>query len=104
MNDTHHTATDTPADTPDDTPDDMLRVDVPDPDGRRDRSGPGEAGPGPSHPDPAPAPQQLRLLDASDLPLQHRLDLATRQRGLAHVAELRRVLSAQVARAAERAA
>lgn len=100
MNDTHRTATDTPADTPADTP----RVDVSDPDGHRDRISPHEAGAGPSHPDSAPAAQQLRLLDASDLPLQHRLDLATRQRGLAHVAELRRVLSAQVARAAERAA
>jgi hypothetical protein len=43
-------------------------------------------------------PQQLRLLDTSDLPLQHRLDLDTRQRGLAHVAAIRRILAEQAAR------
>lgn len=40
---------------------------------------------------------QLRLLDTSDLPLQFRLDKATRERGLAHVAELRRLLARQAA-------
>lgn len=47
----------------------------------------------------APA-QQLRLLDARDVPLQHRLDRETRQRGLAHVAEIRRLLAEQAARLA----
>jgi hypothetical protein len=40
---------------------------------------------------------QLRLLDTSDLPLQFRLDKATRERGLAHVAELRRLLARNAA-------
>jgi hypothetical protein len=40
---------------------------------------------------------QLRLLDTSDLPLQFRLDKATRERGLAHVAELRRLLARHAA-------
>lgn len=44
--------------------------------------------------------EQLRLLDTSDRPLQHRLDLDTRRRGLAHVAEIRRLLAAQAARRA----
>jgi hypothetical protein len=40
---------------------------------------------------------QLRLLDTSDLPLQFRLDRATRERGLAHVAEVRRLLARNAA-------
>lgn len=51
------------------------------------------------HPSPQGAPpEQLALLDASDVPLQFRIDAATRRRGLAHVAELRRVLAEQSAR------
>lgn len=46
---------------------------------------------------PADHTGQLRLLDTSDLPLQFRLDKATRERGLAHVAELRRLLAARAA-------
>ena len=46
----------------------------------------------------ASAPEQLRLLDASDIPLRFRLDITTRQRGLAHVAELRRILDEQALR------
>jgi hypothetical protein len=42
---------------------------------------------------PRPAPQQLALLDASDLPLQFRLDQRTRQRGLAHIAAIRAQLA-----------
>ena len=41
----------------------------------------------------APAPQQLTLLDASDLPLQFRLDQRTRERGLAHIAAIREQLA-----------
>jgi hypothetical protein len=44
-------------------------------------------------------PEQLCLLDASAVPLQFRLDAATRRRGLAHVAELRRLLAEQRIRA-----
>jgi hypothetical protein len=43
-------------------------------------------------------PEQLVLLDASDVPVQFRIDAATRRRGLAHVAELRQVLTEQAAR------
>jgi hypothetical protein len=46
---------------------------------------------------PADHTGQLRLLDTSDLPLQFRLDKATRERGLAHVAELRRLLARNAA-------
>ncbi len=46
----------------------------------------------------ADATGQLRLLDTSDLPLQFRLDKATRERGLAHVAAMRRQLLGQTAR------
>ena len=34
-------------------------------------------------------PQQLTLLPAHDVPLQFRLDEATRRRGLRHIAEIR---------------
>ena len=37
-----------------------------------------------------PAPEQLTLLpNAADVPMQFRLDSATRQRGLRHIAEIR---------------
>ena len=39
-------------------------------------------------------PEQLSLLRPSELPMQFRLDQRTRQRGLAHVAELRPQLAA----------
>jgi hypothetical protein len=38
-------------------------------------------------------PQQLSLLPASELPVQFRLDRRTRERGLNHLAQLRRQLS-----------
>lgn len=38
-------------------------------------------------------PEQLTLLRTSDLPAQLRLDQRTRERGLAHVAEIRRQLA-----------
>lgn len=37
--------------------------------------------------------EQLSLIERSHLPVQFRLDRRTRQRGLAHVAELRRLLA-----------
>ena len=43
-------------------------------------------------------PEQLTLLDASHVPLQFRLDAATRRRGLAHVAQMRQLIAAQAAR------
>jgi hypothetical protein len=39
------------------------------------------------------APEQLSLLSDSPLPLQFRLDRRTRERGLAHIAEIRRQLA-----------
>jgi len=43
--------------------------------------------------------QQLTLLPAPDVPLQFRLDEATRRRGMRHIAEIRLQLAArQVAR------
>lgn len=51
--------------------------------------------PSATEPTPADGTGQLRLLDTSDLPLQFRLDKATRERGLAHVAELRRRLGSR---------
>lgn len=42
-----------------------------------------------------PKPEQLSLLAESDLPLQFRLDRRTRERGLAHIAEIRRQLAAR---------
>jgi hypothetical protein len=44
-------------------------------------------------PTPEPAPQQLSLLPVSELPVQFRLDQRTRQRGLAHIAQIRRQLA-----------
>ena len=38
-------------------------------------------------------PEQLTLLRTSELPMQLRLDHRTRERGLAHVAEIRRQLA-----------
>jgi hypothetical protein len=35
------------------------------------------------------APEQLTLLPAADVPVQFRLDDATRRRGLRHIAEIR---------------
>jgi hypothetical protein len=42
-------------------------------------------------------PKQLTLLPPTEVPLQFRLDEATRRRGLQHVAELRRLLAARQA-------
>lgn len=42
-----------------------------------------------------PTPEQLTLLAVSDLPIQFRLDQRTRQRGLAHIAAIRRQLAAK---------
>ena len=39
--------------------------------------------------------EQLTLLPVSELPLQFRLDQRTRQRGLAHIAAIRRQLAAK---------
>ena len=41
------------------------------------------------------AAEQLSLLSVSDLPLQFRLDQRTRERGLAHIAAIRRQLAAK---------
>jgi hypothetical protein len=43
----------------------------------------------------SPQPEQLSLLMPSDLPIQFRLDRRTRERGLAHIAEIRRQLAAR---------
>ncbi|MEO5724482.1 MAG: hypothetical protein ABIQ39_00325 [Ilumatobacteraceae bacterium] len=43
----------------------------------------------------AHASEQLCLLESSDLPVQFRLDERTRLRGLAHIAEIRRILAAK---------
>jgi hypothetical protein len=40
-------------------------------------------------------PEQLTLLPVSELPLQFRLDQRTRERGLAHIAAIRRQLAAK---------
>ena len=40
-------------------------------------------------------PEQLTLLSVSELPIQFRLDQRTRERGLAHIAAIRRQLAAQ---------
>ena len=40
-----------------------------------------------------PTAQQLTLLPAPDVPVQFRLDDATRRRGLQHVAEIKRQLA-----------
>ena len=39
--------------------------------------------------------EQLTLLTVSELPLQFRLDQRTRERGLAHIAAIRRQLAAK---------
>lgn len=39
------------------------------------------------------SPEQLSLLTSSDLPVQFRLDRRTRERGLAHIAAIRRQLA-----------
>jgi hypothetical protein len=44
---------------------------------------------GPAH------PEQLTLLATSDLPVQFRLDRRTRERGLEHIAEIRRLLASK---------
>jgi hypothetical protein len=44
-----------------------------------------------------PTPEQLSLLADSELPVQFRLDQRTRQRGLAHIAAIRRQLAAKAA-------
>jgi hypothetical protein len=43
-------------------------------------------------------PEQLSLLSPSDLPVQFRLDRRTRERGLAHIAEIRRQLANNASR------
>ncbi len=43
-------------------------------------------------------PEQLSLLSPSDLPVQFRLDRRTRERGLAHIAQIRRQLASNAAR------
>jgi hypothetical protein len=49
--------------------------------------------------------QQLSLLPAAEVPLQFRLDAATRRRGLRHVAQIRQLLAErQAAREHERRA
>ena len=45
-----------------------------------------------------PRPEQLSLLTPSDLPIQFRLDRRTRERGLAHIAAIRRQLAEQADR------
>jgi len=48
------------------------------------------------------SPEQLTLLGDAPVPVQFRLDEATRRRGLAHIAEIRRQLErARAARAEE---
>jgi hypothetical protein len=39
------------------------------------------------------APQQLSLLPAIDVPVQCRIDEATRRRGMRHIAEIRQQLA-----------
>jgi hypothetical protein len=41
-------------------------------------------------------PEQLSLLRSSELPVQFRLDRRTRERGLEHVAAIRRMLQAKL--------
>jgi hypothetical protein len=38
-------------------------------------------------------PEQLRLLPSPEVPVQFRLDVATRRRGLQHVAEIKQMLA-----------
>ena len=46
-------------------------------------------------------PEQLTLLAVSELPIQFRLDQRTRERGLAHIAAIRRQLAAKASGTAE---
>jgi len=48
--------------------------------------------------------EQLTLLTVSELPIQFRLDQRTRERGLAHIAAIRRELAAKSAQPQPRAA
>lgn len=41
------------------------------------------------------APQQLSLLPPADVPVRFRIDEATRQRGMRHIAEIRAQLAAR---------
>lgn len=43
------------------------------------------------------APQQLSLLPPAAVPVQFRIDEATRQRGMRHIAEIRALLAARQA-------
>lgn len=49
------------------------------------------------------APQQLSLLPAIDVPVQCRIDEATRRRGMRHIAEIRQQLAARQAARAQAA-
>jgi hypothetical protein len=42
-----------------------------------------------------PAPQQLSLLPPAEVPVQFRIDEATRRRGMRHIAEIRAQLAAR---------
>lgn len=44
-----------------------------------------------------PAPQQLSLLPPAEVPVQFRIDEATRRRGMRHIAEIRAQLAARQA-------
>lgn len=46
-------------------------------------------------------PRQLTLLPGSDVPVQFRLDAETRQRGLRHIADIRRQLAERQAAKSE---
>jgi len=48
-------------------------------------------------PAPKAGPEQLTLLTISEQPLQFRLDQRTRERGLAHIAAIRRQLATKTA-------
>jgi hypothetical protein len=52
----------------------------------------------------AQTPEQLTLLPTPDVPVQFRLDEATRRRGLQHVAEIRALLAERKAARASAAA
>jgi hypothetical protein len=48
----------------------------------------------------SPNPEQLTLLPVAAVPVQFRLDEATRRRGLRHIAEIRALLERQQANSA----
>ncbi len=48
-------------------------------------------------------PRQLTLLPSHEVPVQFRIDAATRERGLRHIAEIRRHLAEREAERAEHA-